>query len=63
MAIQQTPVPAERVACEVCLKEVPKSEAAVAEASDYFAYFCGLECFEKWKAKDDNSKLPGSKRP
>jgi len=63
MAIQQTPLPAERVSCEVCLKEVPKSEAAVAEASDYFAYFCGLECFEKWKAKDDKSKQPGSKRP
>jgi len=60
MAIQQTPTPAEQVSCEVCLKEVPKSEASVAEASDYFMYFCGLECFEKWKAKDDPSKSSGS---
>ena len=38
----------ERVSCEVCLKEVPKSEAAMAEARDYVAYFCGLECYQKW---------------
>lgn len=39
----------ELVACEVCLKEVPKSEAAVSEATDYVAYFCGLDCYQKWK--------------
>ena len=38
----------ERVFCEVCLKEVPKSEAAMAEARDYVAYFCGLDCYRKW---------------
>ncbi len=38
-----------RVACEVCLKEVPKSVALVAEAADYVAHFCGLECYSKWK--------------
>lgn len=38
----------ERVFCEVCLKEVPKSEAAMAEARDYVAYFCGLDCYQKW---------------
>ncbi|TAK80389.1 MAG: DUF3330 domain-containing protein [Betaproteobacteria bacterium] len=38
----------ERVFCEVCLKEVPKSEAAMAEARDYVAYFCGLGCYQKW---------------
>jgi len=40
-----------RVACEICLKEVPRSEAAIAEARDYVAYFCGLECYEKWKSQ------------
>jgi hypothetical protein len=38
----------ERVFCEVCLKEVAKSEAAMAEARDYVAYFCGLDCYRKW---------------
>jgi hypothetical protein len=37
------------VACEVCLREVPRSEAVVPEAADYVAYFCGLRCFEQWK--------------
>jgi hypothetical protein len=36
------------VSCEVCLKEVPKSEASVPEAVDYFVYFCGPDCYEKW---------------
>lgn len=39
----------EPVSCEVCLKLVPKSEAQSAEARDYVAYFCGLECYEKWQ--------------
>lgn len=39
----------EQVSCETCLKLVPKSEAASAEARDYVAYFCGLECYEEWK--------------
>jgi len=39
------------VACEVCLKELPKSEAMASEATDYVVYFCGLDCHEKWKSK------------
>ena len=42
------PAPAMRVACEACLKEVPLSEAVVAEAADYFTYFCGLDCYQQW---------------
>lgn len=42
------PVEAMRVACELYQKEVPASEAVVAEATDYFAYFCGLDCYEQW---------------
>lgn len=41
----------ERVSCEVCLKEIPKSEAAMAEARDYVAYFCGLDCYQIWMAQ------------
>jgi len=32
---------AERVSCEICLKEIPRSEAAMAEARGYVAYFLG----------------------
>ena len=48
-----------RVACEICLKEVPRSEAAIAEARDYGAYFCGLECYEKWKSLQAPDEDPG----
>jgi hypothetical protein len=41
----------ELVKCEICLKEVPKSKAQNAEAREYVAYFCGLECYEGWEAE------------
>lgn len=43
------PVNTECVACEVCMKEVPRSEAIIPEAVGYVVYFCGLDCYEKWK--------------
>ena len=48
----------ERVTCAVCLKEVPRSEAQVAEAVDYVAYFCGLDCFERWKRQNPAANPP-----
>jgi len=60
MAVDNKPIDAERVACEVCMKEVPRSEATVPEAVDYVVYFCGLDCHEKWKSQrakpDDQAK-------
>jgi hypothetical protein len=50
MTTDTRPVEPAHVACEVCLKEIPRSEAAMAEARDYVAYFCGLDCYEKWKS-------------
>jgi hypothetical protein len=43
------PVELERVACEICLREVPVSEAIIPEAVDYVIHFCGVDCFETWK--------------
>ena len=45
----------ERVPCEVCRKEVPKSESVVPEAADYLIHFCGLDCFDKWKQQRSES--------
>jgi hypothetical protein len=42
-----------RVACEICLREIPASEARIAEATDYVLYFCGLECYDKWRNQED----------
>jgi hypothetical protein len=52
MSEKMTPKEPEQVSCEVCLKEIPVDEAKSAEATDYVAHFCGLECFEKWKQKE-----------
>ena len=46
----------EKVNCEVCLKSIPKSESKNAEAVDYVAYFCGLECYDNWKNQANNKE-------
>jgi hypothetical protein len=38
------------VACEVCLREIPRSVGQSEEAVDYVYYFCGPACFEQWQA-------------
>lgn len=38
------------VACDVCLKEIPKSAAHSLEGPDYVYHFCGPACYEKWRA-------------
>lgn len=39
------------VACEVCLKEIPRSVAQSAEGVDYVYYFCGADCYARWQAE------------
>ena len=49
----KTNVPPETLLkCSECLKEVPPSEAFVREGADYTLYFCGLECFDKWRSEN-----------
>ena len=63
MATPDKPVEVEQVTCEMCLKEIPKASATSPEATDYFVYFCGLDCYEKWKyqsgKKTDQTERPG----
>lgn len=58
MTNKDQPAEIETVQCEVCMKEVPVSEAKVPEATDYVVYFCGLECYGKWKEQGDKSNVP-----
>lgn len=37
------------VACDICMKQVPISEAQIEEVSDYVMHFCGLKCYNKWR--------------
>lgn len=53
----------ELVKREVCLKEVPKSEAQDAEARDYVAYSCGLECYEEWEAEQMTERTQEAGEP
>ena len=39
------------VACKICMKEIPVSEAKSEEATDYVAHYWGLECYAIWKAQ------------
>lgn len=57
MTNKEKPIELEQVACEICLKEVPISEATVAEAADYVANFFGSDCYQKWQAQA--SQPPG----
>jgi hypothetical protein len=41
----------EQIACEICMKEVPKTEALNAEGAEYVLYFCGLDCYTKWSGE------------
>ena len=51
----------EQIACGVCLKEVPISEAIVPEATDYVVHFRGLDCYEAWKRQGGTSEAPAKK--
>ena len=51
------PAEEKHVACKVCMKEVPVSAAQSEEAADYVFYFCGSDCFAKWRRKGDTNPL------
>lgn len=59
MKDNQKPGPTEekRVTCKVCMKEVPLSAARSDEASDYVFYFCGSNCYAKWRLKEGTNLL------
>ena len=49
----------ELIQCEICLTEIPASDAETAETADYVAHFCGLECYQQWH--DSEKKLQSEK--
>lgn len=56
MTEEKKPPQDETVACEICLKEIPTSEAKSEEATDYVLHFCGIECYAKWKEQNKKEK-------
>jgi len=60
----EIPSDPDRVACKVCFKEIPLSEAVNEEATEYVLHFCGLDCYAKWKAQEKHrgsGNSPGKK--
>ena len=49
----------EVLACQICMKEVPKDLSKSAEGVEYVYHFCGQECFEKWEKQEDDQKSSG----
>jgi hypothetical protein len=52
----------EMVACDICRKEVPKSVAKMPESVDYVIYFCGLECYAKWRQSCETQQDEAGKK-
>jgi hypothetical protein len=48
MSANPMPIELDPLSCEVCLKEIPVSEAKSEEATDYVVYLCGLDCYQQW---------------
>jgi hypothetical protein len=46
----------DKVTCEVCFKEIPISEAKNVKATDYIMYYCGLDCYDKWRKQEEEPK-------
>lgn len=59
MARKQVSHKERKVPCRTCLKEIPLSEAKSAEAVDYVAHFCGLDCYDEWMKKHDKAGSRG----
>ena len=51
--VESTPV---TLSCAACQEEIPVSEQMSAEATDYVAHVCGLECYRRWIVA---SRTPG----
>lgn len=56
MTEEEKPANTKKVPCEICLKEIPVSEAKIDEASGYVAHFCGLDCYSRWKEQEKKDK-------
>jgi hypothetical protein len=49
MSGERRSVVPERVPCQICQHDIPSDEALGFEATDYVVYFCGLECYQRWR--------------
>jgi hypothetical protein len=43
-----------KVACEICLTQIPHTEAQSMEGDEYVLFFCGLDCYDQWNREGDS---------
>ena len=55
MTEQNKPLESEKVACAVCLKEIPISEEKSGQAVDYVIHYCSLECYDTWQKQSEKT--------
>jgi len=53
---KNVPEAPETIACEICMKEIPKDLSKSEESVEYIYYFCGQNCFDKWHKKANKKK-------
>ena len=51
-------LPLALVSCDVCHHDIPIAEAVTAEMTDYVVYFCGLDCYDRWRLQREAIHSP-----
>lgn len=44
------------IACEICMKEIPRDLAKTEEAAEVVYHFCGMDCYAKWQQLGDDRR-------
>ncbi len=54
--IEKNAIHVDTIECEVCLKEVPNTVNQNAEADEYVSNYCGLDCYQQWRDKQNEQE-------
>lgn len=56
MTTEQPQEEVSQLDCELCLQEIPVSEDRSDEVREYVAHYCGIECYQRWRAGEGQDK-------
>jgi hypothetical protein len=51
------------VACEICLREIPRDLAHSQEGVEYVHYFCGSDCYAQWQEEAGKTSIGNPDKP
>ncbi len=52
----------QKIACDVCKREIPKAAALHPEGEEYVLNFCSIECLDYWKQEQKKAEPEKSKK-